>query len=49
MNKIINKFFLTGDRVMAELYLRQPTLIYRAYGPVTKHRERIQKLEEPVI
>ena len=43
MNKIINKFLLTGDRFMPELHLNQPGLIYSACGPFTKHCERIQK------
>ena len=39
MNKIINKFLLTGDKVM-------PGFTYSACGPFTKHRERIQKFRE---
>ena len=40
MNKIINKFLLTGDKFMPELHLKQPGFIY------TKPRERIQKFRE---
>ena len=46
MNKIINKFLLTGDKFMLEFYLKQPRFTYSACGPFTKHRERIQILEK---
>ena len=46
MNKIINKFLLTTDKFMPELYLKQPGFTYSACGPFTKHRERIQKFRE---
>ena len=41
MNIIINKFLLTGDKFMLEFHLKQPEFAYSAYGPFTKHRERI--------
>ena len=43
MNKISNKFLLTGDKFMTELHLKQPGFTYSACRPFTKHRERIQK------
>ena len=46
MNKIINKFLLTGDKFMPEMHLRQPGFTYSACGPFTKHKERIKKIEE---
>ena len=46
MNKVINKFLLTGDKSMPELHLKQPGFTYSACGPFTKHRERIQKFRE---
>ena len=46
MNKIINKFLLTGDKFMAELHLKQPGFAHSAYGPFTKHCERIHKFRE---
>ena len=46
MNKIINKFLLTGDKFMPELHLKQPGFTYSACGPFTKHRKRIQKFRE---
>ena len=44
MNKIINKFLLTGDKFIPEMHLRQPGFTYSVCGPFTKHREIIQKL-----
>ena len=46
MNKIINKFLLTGDKFMPELLLKHRGFIYSVCGPVTKHLERIQKCRE---
>ena len=46
MNKNINKFLLTGDTFMPELYLKKPRFTYSACGPFTKHCERIQKFRE---
>ena len=46
MNKIINKFLLTGDKFVLELHLKQPGFTYSARGPFTKHRERIRKIRE---
>ena len=44
MNRIVNKFLLTGDKFMSEMHLRQPGFTYSACGPFTKNKERIQKL-----
>ena len=46
MNNIINNFLLAGDKFMPEMYLRQPQFTYSAYGPFTKHKQRIQKFKE---
>ena len=46
MNKIINKFLLTGDKLMSELHWKEPGFTYSACGPFPKHRERIQKIGE---
>ena len=43
MNAIVNKFLLTWDKFLPEMYLRQPGFTYSACGPFTKHRQRIQK------
>ena len=49
MNKIINKFLLSGDKLMPELHLKQPGFTYSACKPFTKHCERIKNLEEQEI
>ena len=46
MNKIANKFLLTGDKLMPELRLRQPGFTYSAGEPFTKIRKRIQQFRE---
>ena len=46
MNKIINKFLLTGDKFMPNLHLEQPGFAYSTCEPFTKHRERIQTFRE---
>ena len=46
MNKTINKFLLTGDKVMPELHLKQLEFTYIACGLFTKHCERIQKFRK---
>ena len=43
MNKIINKFLLTGDKFMPELHLKQPGFTYIACGTFTKHCQEILK------
>ena len=46
MNKIINKFLLAGDKLMLEMYLKQPRFTCGACGSFTKNKERIQKLKK---
>ena len=46
MKKIINKFLLSGEKFMPELYLKQPGLTYTAWGSFNKYWERIQKFRE---
>ena len=43
MNKIINKFFLTGDKFMPELHLKHPGFTYSVYGAFIKYCEGFQK------
>ena len=43
MNEIVNKFFLTGDKFMPQMHLRQPGFTYSACGPFTKNKDRIEK------
>ena len=49
MNKIINKFLLTEDKLMPELHLKQSGFTYSACGPFTKQHEKIQKFKETCI
>ena len=46
MNEIVNKFLLAGDKFMSEIHLRQPQIVYSAFGPFTKNKARIQKFKE---
>ena len=46
MGQIINKFLLTGDKLMPEMCLKQPGFTYSACGPFTKHKERIKKFSQ---
>ena len=43
MNNIVNKFLLAGGKFMPEMHLRQPGFTYRACGPFTENKQRIQK------
>ena len=43
MNKIVNKFLLAGDKFMPQMLLKQPGFTYRACGPITKNKKRIEK------
>ena len=36
MNEIVNKFLLSGDKSMPEIYLKQPGFTYSACGPFTR-------------
>ena len=43
MSEIVNKFLLSEDKLVPEMYLRQPGFIYSACGPSTKNKGRIKK------
>ena len=45
MNNVINKFLLVGDTFMPEMHLRQPRFVYSAFGPFTRHKERIKEFK----
>ena len=45
-NEWNNKFLLAGDKFMPKMHLKQPGFTYSAYGPFTKNKERIQKLNK---
>ena len=38
MNEIVDKFLLAGDKLMTEMYLKQPRIISSACGPLTKNK-----------
>ena len=46
MNEIENKFLLAGDKIVSEMYLRQPVFRYSACRKFTKNKQRIQKSKE---
>ena len=46
MSKIINKFLLTGNKVMPELHFKKSGFTFSACGSFTKYCERIQKFRE---
>ena len=43
MNKIINKFLLTGDKFPPEMCLGQPRFTYSACRPFIKKKQRRKK------
>ena len=45
-DKELHNFNLTGGKFMLKFHLRQSVFTYRACGPFTKNRERIQKFRE---
>ena len=49
MNKIINRFLLTGDKLIPEMNLKQPRFRYSVCGPFTKNKERVQKFKKQKI
>ena len=46
MKEIVKKCLLAGDKLMAEINLKQPEFTYIACIPLTKNKERIQKFNE---
>ena len=46
MNKIVNKFLLSGKKFLPETHLKKPGFTYSGFGPFTKNKERIQKLKK---
>ena len=44
--KKVNKFLLVGNKFMPEMYLKQPGFTYSACGPLTKNKQRIEKLKK---
>ena len=46
MNKVVNKFLLSGYKFMPEIHLKQPGFTYGACGQFIKNKEGIQKSTE---
>ena len=46
MNEIVNKLLLVGDKLLREMYLKQPGFTYSAYGSFTKNKEKRQKIKK---
>ena len=47
MNKIVNNFFLTGDKFIPKLHFNKKLgFTYNTCGPFTRHREKIQKFRK---
>ena len=46
MNEIVNKYLLAGNKFKPRMHLNQPGFTYIACGPLTKDKERTQKLKE---
>ena len=44
MNEIVSKFLLAEETFIHEIHLKQLGFTYRARGPFTTNKERIQKL-----
>ena len=43
MNEIVSKSLLVGDKFMPEMHLKQPGFTYRAFGPFTRNKDRMEK------
>ena len=46
MNELYSNFLLARDKFMPKMHLKQPGFTYKACGPFTKNKERIQKFKE---
>ena len=45
MNEIVNKFLLTGSKLLPKMHLKQPKLTYSDYGPFTENKKRTQQIK----
>ena len=43
MNEAVNKFLLTRDKFMPEMYFKQPGLLYNISVPFTENKESIER------
>ena len=46
MNEFVNKFLLSGNKFIYEMYLKQTGFTYSFYGPFQKIKERMLKFKE---
>ena len=46
INRIVNKFLLSGDILWPDTHLRQPEFTSKVCGPFTKDKKEIQKFKE---
>ena len=46
MNDIVNKFLLTGDNFIPEMFLKQQGFTHSTCQPFTKNKEKIKKLKK---
>ena len=45
MNEIVNKFLLTGSKLLPKMHLKQPKLTYSDYGSFTENKKRTQQIK----
>ena len=46
MNERLNKFLLARDKLIPEIYLRQPGFTSSTFEPFTKNKERIKDFKK---
>ena len=46
MNEIVNKYLLDDDKFIPEMHLTLTEFSYRACGPLTKNKKRIENLRQ---
>ena len=46
INRIVNRFLLSGDTFLPDTHLRQPGFTSKVCGPFTKDKKEIQKFKE---
>ena len=46
INRIVNRFLLSGDKFLPDTHLRQPGFTSKVCGPFTKDKKEIQNLKK---
>ena len=49
MNVLVNKFLLTGDKIMPGMHVKQPGFTYSACGPLPKTKKIFKNLKKQEI